>query len=229
MMNQPSLEAGKLYQWNRILDLASLVIELRRYHDTLVIAWLPQASDSSCMDWECPYVAPSPKAGNLYSLCSPLKFSHTAFETCSERQVCIALENCCKSSFQSYKCKLLLNLHGSYSLKNSLYMPVPNLPTQGAFSKLGVPFWGPYNKDYSILGSILGCPNFGKLPQGFSIWPRLPPQLCNGARWWPSSWTGGWANYSDLPGPQRKWCFMWGSFCQRTLLEVFELLYVDFP
>ena len=24
------------------------------------------------------------------------------------------------------------------------------------------PFWGPYNKDYSILGSILGYPNFGK-------------------------------------------------------------------
>ena len=25
-------------------------------------------------------------------------------------------------------------------------------------------FGGPYNKDYSILGSILGYPNFGKLP-----------------------------------------------------------------
>ena len=28
--------------------------------------------------------------------------------------------------------------------------------TNGGFPKLGVPFWGPYNKDYSILGSILG-------------------------------------------------------------------------
>ena len=26
------------------------------------------------------------------------------------------------------------------------------------FPKLGVPFWGPHNKDYSILGSILGYP-----------------------------------------------------------------------
>ena len=28
----------------------------------------------------------------------------------------------------------------------------------GGFPKLGVPFWGPYNKDYRILGSILGPP-----------------------------------------------------------------------
>ena len=26
---------------------------------------------------------------------------------------------------------------------------------------------GPYNKDYSIFGSILGYPNFGKLPNAF--------------------------------------------------------------
>ena len=32
------------------------------------------------------------------------------------------------------------------------------------FPKLGVPFRGPKNKDYSILGSILGSPYFGKLP-----------------------------------------------------------------
>ena len=31
------------------------------------------------------------------------------------------------------------------------------------FPKLGVPFWGSHNKDYSILGSILGPPYFGKL------------------------------------------------------------------
>ena len=34
----------------------------------------------------------------------------------------------------------------------------------GGFPKLGVPFGDPYNKDYGILGSILGYPNFGKLP-----------------------------------------------------------------
>ena len=36
----------------------------------------------------------------------------------------------------------------------------------GGFLKLGVPFGGPHNKNYSILGSILGYPNFGKLPYG---------------------------------------------------------------
>ena len=34
----------------------------------------------------------------------------------------------------------------------------------GDFPKLGVPFGGPYKKDYSILKSILGSPYFGKLP-----------------------------------------------------------------
>ena len=32
------------------------------------------------------------------------------------------------------------------------------------FPKLGIPFRGPQNKDYSILGSILGSPYLGKLP-----------------------------------------------------------------
>ena len=39
----------------------------------------------------------------------------------------------------------------------------------GPYGDVGLPFWGsldPYNKDYSILGSILGYPNFGKLPYG---------------------------------------------------------------
>ena len=31
------------------------------------------------------------------------------------------------------------------------------------FPELGVQFWGFYNKDYSILGSIWGSPCFGKL------------------------------------------------------------------
>ena len=32
------------------------------------------------------------------------------------------------------------------------------------FPKLEVPFWGLYDKDHSIFGSILGSPYFGKLP-----------------------------------------------------------------
>ena len=36
--------------------------------------------------------------------------------------------------------------------------------TKGGFPKLGYLFRGPYNKDHSILGSILGFPNSGKLP-----------------------------------------------------------------
>ena len=37
----------------------------------------------------------------------------------------------------------------------------------GGFRKLGVLFFGgPTNRDYSILGSILGSPHFGKLPFG---------------------------------------------------------------
>ena len=34
----------------------------------------------------------------------------------------------------------------------------------GGFPKLGVPFWGPHTKDYTIRGSILGFPYFGKVP-----------------------------------------------------------------
>ena len=37
-----------------------------------------------------------------------------------------------------------------------VYMGVPK--------NYGYLFGGPYNKDYSILGSILGSPYFGKLP-----------------------------------------------------------------
>ena len=32
----------------------------------------------------------------------------------------------------------------------------------GISNNSGCPFGGPYNKDYSILGSILGSPHFGK-------------------------------------------------------------------
>ena len=54
-----------------------------------------------------------------------------------------------------------------------LYPPLPPVrlslgsgrsPPNGGFPKLGVLFGGPYNKDYNILGSILGFPYFGKLP-----------------------------------------------------------------
>ena len=55
---------------------------------------------------------------------------------------------------------------------------------QGRFPKLGVLFEGSYNKDYSMLGSILGSPCFGKLPytagqtfQGVVVeWDRLARQ-----------------------------------------------------
>ena len=49
---------------------------------------------------------------------------------------------------------------------------VPGWPKQplvyGDVLKLGVPFGGPYKKDYSIMGSILGSPYLGKLPYGLS-------------------------------------------------------------
>ena len=37
----------------------------------------------------------------------------------------------------------------------------------------GTLFGGPYNKDYNIFGSILGSPDFGKLPSGLCI-PQEP-------------------------------------------------------
>ena len=46
----------------------------------------------------------------------------------------------------------------------------------GGFQNYGYLVGGPYNKDYSILGSILGYPNFGKLPYS-------PPKLDR--RWLP--------------------------------------------
>ena len=33
----------------------------------------------------------------------------------------------------------------------------------------GTTFGGPNHKDYSILGSKLGSPHFGKLPNGFRV------------------------------------------------------------
>ena len=38
----------------------------------------------------------------------------------------------------------------------------------GGFPKLGVPFWGPNNKDYSILGLHWGSPILGKYQVGSS-------------------------------------------------------------
>ena len=37
------------------------------------------------------------------------------------------------------------------------------------FPKLGLPFWGPKNKDCRSLGSILGSPYLGKLPNDGSL------------------------------------------------------------
>ena len=36
------------------------------------------------------------------------------------------------------------------------------LELYGGFPTLGVPFWGPQNKDYSILGSTLGSTHFSE-------------------------------------------------------------------
>ena len=52
---------------------------------------------------------------------------------------------------------------GGLSAPDGILHRIPEGP-HGGFPKLGVPFLGPHNKDYSILGSILGSPHFGKLP-----------------------------------------------------------------
>ena len=49
----------------------------------------------------------------------------------------------------------------------------------GGFLKLGVPFGGPHNEEYSILGSMLGSLYFGKLPFVF-VASRL--RLCGPSR-----------------------------------------------
>ena len=43
------------------------------------------------------------------------------------------------------------------------------LETWGFPKIKGTLFGGPHNKDYSILGSILGSPYFGKLPHGVGL------------------------------------------------------------
>ena len=54
---------------------------------------------------------------------------------------------------------------GTRSIQHRVLQDSPvEARVDGGFPKLGVLFWGPHNKDYSILGSILGYPNFGKLP-----------------------------------------------------------------
>ena len=59
----------------------------------------------------------------------------------------------------------------------------------------GYLFGGPYNKDYSILGSILGSPNSGKLP------------YCA------LSWTPGSAGWYRFPVESSRFCLLhetWG-------------------
>ena len=56
---------------------------------------------------------------------------------------------------------------------DQLEVEVPSEDTSGGFLKLGVPFWGSHNEDYSIWGSILGSPCLGKLPSSSlkgSVW-----------------------------------------------------------
>ena len=49
-------------------------------------------------------------------------------------------------------------------LTKGILAETPYRDDVGGFKKLEVPFWRPYNKDWSILGSIKGSPYFGKLP-----------------------------------------------------------------
>ena len=42
--------------------------------------------------------------------------------------------------------------------------PIDLKTRNGGFPKLGYLIGDPHNKEYSILGSILGSPHFGKLP-----------------------------------------------------------------
>ena len=79
----------------------------------------------------------------------------------------------------------VLSLQNPGSLIFKPRLPSGSYLSCGGFPKIGVPFWGPHNKDYNILGSILGSPHFGKLPnrrckkRGFwqtPISPRKPKQ-----------------------------------------------------
>ena len=63
----------------------------------------------------------------------------------------------------AWSSEVLLGLRGS-ARSESFYKYLC-----GGFPKLGVPFWGPYTKDYSLWGSMLRCTSFGKLPYNHSI------------------------------------------------------------
>ena len=45
-----------------------------------------------------------------------------------------------------------------------MYITLQNMTAQDKYISVGTLLGGPFNKDYSILGSILGSPYFGKLP-----------------------------------------------------------------
>ena len=51
-----------------------------------------------------------------------------------------------------------------------LLWPLHEYNPYGCFPKLGALFGGPQNKDYSILGSILGFPYLGKIPHRLEFW-----------------------------------------------------------
>ena len=57
-----------------------------------------------------------------------------------------------------------------------MVLEIPGLFSSPYYIDMGVSqnFGGPHNKDYSILGSILGSPYFGNLPYRLS--PELPPK-----------------------------------------------------
>ena len=79
--------------------------------------------------------------------------------------------------------------------------PISPARLYGGFPKLGGSLiGGPYNKDYSILGSILGSPHFGKLPYVASDGILMSSALQ----------AGGASNARNLPSRGRR------GFCAYT-------------
>ena len=59
---------------------------------------------------------------------------------------------------QGWISQIMIALHESH-------VCIESKVTFAGFPK-GEPLWGPYNKAYSVSGSILGSPYLGKLPSG---------------------------------------------------------------
>ena len=72
-------------------------------------------------------------------------------------------------------CGVAEGSHMPFSLSLLAEKVIPclkNVILFGGLFKLGVPFWGPHNKDFDIFGSIFGSPYYGKLPFSSSEGPK---------------------------------------------------------